>query len=89
VSVQSDAVYQRDPAVLFRMGADRVLACIVGRGNVVELGGALAVVWLALDEAARVDELIERIREAGVDPGDPSIALDELVGSGYVVVRGR
>jgi hypothetical protein len=79
----SEPVYSRSPGVVWRLGPDRVLVRRVDASGgsesvdrasrpheMVELVGAVALVWAALDEPATERELEERLRQAGAETGD-------------------
>jgi hypothetical protein len=90
------AQYTRHRQVLWRLGPDRVLVRhpwpAEGREQAADLLGLAAMIWIALDEPATLDEIEQRLAEAR-DPGDPAPALarddisdtlDHLVATGWV-----
>lgn len=90
----TDPTLRRAETALWRMAPDRVLALLQPRvpsdgglvGTVLELTGDAALVWLALDEPATADGLVERLVEAGLDstPERVGAALVLLADSGLV-----
>ena len=80
-------VYSRLPDVVWRLGPDRVLVHPVDalpEQAVMELIGPVALVWVALDEPCAVDELVDRLVDAGLEPAGLDADLDRLVDAGLV-----
>jgi hypothetical protein len=69
--------YQRRDDVLWRSGADRVVARRIGAPGV-DLLGATALVWVALDDRRSHSELVGDLGELGVGADVLDAALDEL-----------
>ena len=85
-AVQSP-VYQRESGVVWRLGVDRVLVRRVGaapEGAASELFGAVALLWIALDEPATLDEIGSRLAEADVVIDDLVGELDRLIAADLV-----
>ena len=57
--------WARAPRVLWRLAPDRVLVRPVG-GDGLDLTGMAALVWMAVDEPHRLDDLAQEL--AGIDP---------------------
>jgi len=69
-------IYERAGGCLWRLLGDRVLVQLVGHhATPLNLGGAAAVAWVALDEPASRRELVARLD--GV--GSPEEYLDEAI----------
>lgn len=84
----SAARYARAPGVVWRLAGDRVLVRRAGSGAVdaaADLLGAAAMVWVALDEPRRADEVAAEVAEvmAATPPLDEALAA--LVAEGFVV----
>ena len=69
--------------VLWRLGADRVLVRRVGADGL-DLVGAAALVWLALDEPADLEALSTELSALSDDPIDVGAAVAELESAGLV-----
>lgn len=87
---EPDVHYRRVPDALHRVAHDRVLVHRVDatpETAAVDLSGPVALVWLALDEPADLDELARRLADAGIQaPSRDELAdeLDRLERSGLV-----
>lgn len=81
------ATYQRARGMVWRVTADRVLTRRSGSSAAtadVELRGAVALIWLALDTPATIEEVRSRLVEAGLDVGPIEDELATLVESEIV-----
>ena len=85
----NETVYSRLAEVVWRIGPDRVLVHQVGalpEQAVKELIGAVALVWLALDEPGTAHELAGRLNDAGIASTDLDADLERLVDAGLIHV---
>lgn len=69
--------------VLWRLGADRVLVRRVGADGL-DLVGAAALVWVALDEPAELEALSAELRALSDEPVDVGAAVSELESAGLI-----
>ncbi len=78
----------RSERTVWRVGVDRVLVLTVGAGHpapaILDLTGAAALVWVALDEPADRVTLAARLHEFDVDAHAIDDALATLVTAGVV-----
>lgn len=65
--------WARVPRVLWRLAPDRVLVRPVG-GDGLDLTGLAALIWVAVDEPRRLEELMEELVTI-----DPTITDDSLM----------
>jgi hypothetical protein len=68
----SGDIYARTVDVVWRSGPDRVLLHRIGwssESKAIELTGLVAFIWLAVDEPATFDELVERLVDAEIHTG--------------------
>ena len=75
------ATWEREPNVVWRLGPDRVLVRRVG-GDGLDLVGAAALVWVALDGPRTRAGLVEEISSASTAAAEPEAlgaALSELL----------
>ena len=75
--------YSRGPQVVWRQGPDRVLVRRLG-GEALDLMGAAAMVWLALDSRQTMAQLADELSGFGVDSSVVASTLDDLVGRGLL-----
>lgn len=75
--------YERCSHVVWRQGPDRVLVRRIG-GEAFDLLGATALVWVALDDQRTVLQLIDELRDFGLDAAALRAALDDLVERGLL-----
>ena len=82
----SETVYARSPDVVWRLGPDRVLVRRVGgRGEhgAADLIGEAALAWLAVDEAGSLNEINERLSQAGFSLIESGL-MKEFLACGWI-----
>ena len=75
------ATWEREPNVVWRLGPDRVLVRRVG-GDGLDLVGAAALVWIALDAPRTRADLIAELSSvsaAAAEPSELDAAVSELL----------
>ncbi len=78
-SARSQVRWCRADDVLWRIGADRVLARVVG-SDAVDLIGAAALVWVALDEPGTISEIRDRLADEDLNLEVPAdLAVEAAV----------
>jgi hypothetical protein len=82
----SEPIYSRAPDVVWRLAPDRVLVRPIrsqDKDVAVDLIGDAALAWIALDEPATEQELVERLADADMN-GDPTAGTRLLIDSKLV-----
>jgi hypothetical protein len=82
-------VFARVSDVVWRLAPDRVIArhaLTELDDDGVDLHGTAALVWVALDEPATLDEVSERLASEGLErePDDLAEVVDQLVTAGWL-----
>lgn len=84
---EEPSVLMRSPRTLWRICGHSVLTQGIDgdlRAASAELSGWAARVWVALDEPATLEELIDRLE---AEHGDVAAAVETLLASGHVQAR--
>lgn len=76
--------YRRRPEALWRRSLDSVLVLLPGEAEIIRIAGGGVVVWLALEEARSIDELVADVADAfGSVPealgGEIEATVDDLL----------
>ena len=79
----SATTYTRSPAVLWRVGPDRVLVRRTGHDGL-DLVGIAAMIWIALDRPRTPTDLQSELSELSDEPIDLDATLASMVASGLI-----